>query len=306
MAKVKVRRTHREELPGVAVLRDSVASELVAYQTRPSVLDLDMDLDPDLEHLMSRDPDGSFTAVEGSETVGFAAAFIRSHQCTLSELWVLPQHRGKGAGEVLIKKALAYGERSGAREFMAVAPPEAAVQGLLLRYGFSPRCPVFQFQLSGTVAAQLARSLSALLEGRNATADLIDRRGQADVDRIDRMTRNITREVDHSYWLKNRSFGVALVRQGTRIAGYGYGSADQVGPVAGSSRQAAVVALGWALKMAIEDGATDFMVPVPAPFNTAIEALLEAGARVHSTLILYGVNLNLSFDRCILGTATLP
>ncbi len=306
MAKVKVRRTHREELPGIAVLRDSVASEMVAYSTRPSVLDLDMDVDPNLEHLMNRDPDGFFTAVEGDETVGFAASFIRSHQCTLSEIWVLPQHRGKGAGEVLIKKALAYGERSGAREFMAMAPPEPTIQGLLLRYGFSPRCPVYQFLISRTAAKNLAHGLSGQLEGRNATADLLDRRGQADIDRIDGMTRNIAREMDHTYWLKGRSFNAALVRKGSRIAGYGYGSAEQVGPIAGSSRDAAMVALGWALKMALEDGATTIMVPVPAPFGAATEALLEAGGRVHSTLVLYGVNLNVPFDRCILGAATLP
>ncbi len=306
MAKVKARRTHRDELPGIAVLRDSVASEMAAYQTRPSVLDLDMDVDPNLEHLMNRDPDGFITAVEGDETVGFAASFIRSRQCTLAELWVLPQHRGKGAGEVLMKTALAYGERSGAREFAALAPPEPAIQGLLLRYGFSPRCSVFQFQLSRPVATALARSLSVGLEGREATSDLLDRRGQADIDRIDHMTRNIAREMDHTYWLKGRSFGAALVRQGSRIAGYGYGSAEQVGPVAGSSRDAALVALGWALKLALKDGATSIMVPVPSPFGAAVEVLLEAGARVQSTLILFGVNLNVPFDRCILGAPSLP
>jgi len=279
---------------------------MAAYQTRSSVLDLDMVLDPNLEHLVSHDPDGFFTAVQADETVGFAAAFMRSRQCILSELWVLPQHSGKGAGEALVKKALAYGERSGAREFLAVVPPEPAIQGLLLRYGFTPRCPVYQFQLSRPAAVSLARSLSAMLEGRDATADLLDRRGQADIDRIDRVTRNITREVDHAYWLKGRSFKAALVRQGSRIAGYGYGSADQVGPVAGSSRNAAMVALGWALKLALDDGAVTVTVPVPAPFGAAIEALLEAGARVQSTLMLFGVNLNVAFDRCILGAATLP
>jgi GNAT superfamily N-acetyltransferase len=307
MGKVKARRTNREELPGIAVLRDSVAQGMAAYQPRPSVLDLDMDLDPDLEHLISHDPDGFFTAIDGSETVGFCAAVIRSRQCLLSEIWVLPQHQGKGAGEVLLKRALSYGERSDARGFLALVPPEPAIQGLLLRHSFLPLTPVYQFQLPPAAAAALAVGLSSQLEGRNATNDLLARRGQADIDRIDRVTRELTREVDHTYWLKKRGFGAALVRQGSRIAGYGYGSHDQIGPAAGSSREAALCALGWSLRLATERRApTPLIVRVPARFEPAIEAMLEAGGRIQATLVLYGLGVSAAFDRCLLGTPNLP
>ena len=93
MAKVKVRRTNREELPGIALLRDAVSDEISSAPHGPRVLDLDMEVDPDLQHLMRHDPDGFFTAIEGDETVGFAAGHIRSRQCSLSEMWVLSQHR---------------------------------------------------------------------------------------------------------------------------------------------------------------------------------------------------------------------
>ena len=306
MAKVKARRTHREELPGIALLRDSVATEVTAYQTRPAILDLDMEVDPNLRHLMDHDPDGFFTAVESDETLGFAAAFVRSRQFFLSELWVLPQHQGKGAGELLLKKTLLYGDRSGAREFLTLVPCEPEIQGLLLRYGFRPLTPVYQFHIDRAAAISLADALSGLFSGRNATSDLFDRRGQADVDRIDQVTRGITREVDHTYWLKGRSFNTALVRQGDRIAGYGYGAADQVGPVAGSSRDAALCALGWALQLALDDGALNPLVRVPASFGGAIQALQESGARLHSTLVLFGINVSAAFDRCVLGVPSLP
>lgn len=307
MAKVKARRTNREELPGIAVLRDSMAQAMEAYRARSSILDLDMDLDPDLEHLIGHDPDGFFTAIEGTETVGFCAAVVRSRQCMLSEIWVLPQHQGKGAGEVLLKRALSYGERSDARGFLALAPPEPAIQGLLLRHSFQPLTPVYQFVLPSATAATLAAGLSSLLEGRNATNDLLVRRGQADVDRIDRVTRDMTREVDHTYWLKKRGFGAALVRQGSRIAAYGYAGADQIGPVAGSSREAALCALGWSLRLAGERRLPEpLMVRVPARFEPAIEALLEAGGRIQATLVLYGIGIGAAFDRCLLGTPNLP
>ena len=307
MGKVKARRTNRDELPGVTVLRDSLASKVAAFESRPSILDLDMDLDPNLEHLIGHDPDGFFTAIDGGETVGFCAAIVRSRQCILAELWVLPQHQGKGAGELLLARAIAYGERSGARSFLALAPAEPTIQGLLLRHSFQPLTTVYQLQLSLATATTLARGLGSLLEGRNAANDLLARRGQADIDRIDRVTRDLIREVDHSYWLKKRAFGVALVRQGSRIAGYGYGGREQVGPVAGSSSEAALCALGWALRLAVEQGAAEpLMVRVPARFEGAIEALLDAGGRIQATMLLYGINVGAAFDRCLLGAPNLP
>ena len=61
MAKIKVRRTNREELPGVALLRSAVSAET---SVEAGMLDLDMAIDPTLEHLMTHDPDGFFSAVD--------------------------------------------------------------------------------------------------------------------------------------------------------------------------------------------------------------------------------------------------
>ncbi len=307
MAKIKVRTINREELPGIAILRDAAAAGLSAYPTSTGMLDLDMVVDPDLRHLLAHDPDGFFTAYEGDETLGFAAAHVRSRQCVLSELWVLPQHHGRGAGGAMLTRCLSYGERSGAREFLAVVPIESSVQALLLGHGFKPLTPVYLLRLPVASARQLAAGLTAMLVGKDATTDVLNRRGQADLDRIDRVTRNISRDVDHIFWLKERQMRVALVQQGARIAGYAYAGADQVGPVAGSTQDAALSALGWALDLAIGAGVVgDIELRVPAPFTAAIDALLETDARIVATLVIYGKGVSLSFDRLLLGRLCLP
>jgi GNAT superfamily N-acetyltransferase len=271
------------------------------------ILDLDMEVDPNLQHLIRHDPNGFFTAIERDETVGFAAAHIRSRQCILSEIWVLPQHHGKGAGEALIRRVVSYGEQSGAREFLSLVPTEPAIQGLLLRHDFRPLCPVFAFELPTADARQIGTALVRLLPGRDATEELLSRRGHADIDRIDRVTRNITREVDHIHWLKERRFNAAFVQQGSRIAAYAYGGRDQLGPVAGSTKEAALSAMGWAINMAASatDGPT-ITLRVPSNFDLATEALLDAGARIRATQMLYGRSLSLSFDRSIIGATSLP
>ncbi len=307
MARIKVRRIHREELPGIAILRDAVAADLAAFPANHGVLDLDMEVDPNLRHLIKNDPDGIFTAYEGSETLGFGAATIRSRQCILSELWVLPQHQGRGAGGALMNRLLAYGVQSGAREFLALAPTETSIQAMLLGHGMAPMVPVFLFSLAVEDAAQLAQALVRLLPGAEVTSDLMIRRGQADVDRIDQLTRNIVRGVDHDFWLKQRGHRAAFVRQGERNAAYAYGSADQVGPVAGSTQDAALSALGWAIQLAVDSEAPGPLeIRVPAPFKPAIEALLESNARLQATMMLYGKDSSLAFDRLVFGLPCLP
>lgn len=304
MAKIKVRRTNREELPGVALLRSAVSAQT---PLEGAVLDLDMASDPTLEHLMTHDPDGFFSALDNEETLGFAAAHMRSRQWVLSDLWVLPQHQGRGAGEALLKRALAYGERSGARTYLAVVPTGGEVQSLLLRHDFRPGPPVYLFRVGSDTAEPLAASLARLLPGREVSRDLLERRGQSDLDRIDRLVRGMTREADHVFWLKQRRMNAAFVQQSNRVAAYAYGGAEQAGPVAGNTQDAALAALGWSIQFARRrDHRHPIELLVPAPFSPAVAALLEAGARLCATLIVYGRGTLPSFDRCALGAPSLP
>jgi GNAT superfamily N-acetyltransferase len=306
MAKIKIRRINREELPGIAVLRDAVAADLEAFPSHHGVLDLEMEIDPDLRHLLVHDPDGFFTAYEGQETLGFAASIVRSRQCILSELWVLLQHQGRGAGDALLSRALAYGEHSGARQFLALVPCEPSIQALLLKHGFSPSTPVYLLSLSSDEAARLGTNLSRLLPGMEITQELMNRRGQADIDRLDRLTRNIARDVDHEFWLKERRQRVAAVRQGERIAAYAYGGAT-IGPIAGSTQDAALSAIGWGLQLSLDGGDSGRLeLRIPAPFQPAIEAVLEGGGRLDATLMLYTKGISLAFDRLAFGPLCLP
>jgi GNAT superfamily N-acetyltransferase len=307
MAKIKVRRTHREELPGMVVLRDAAASDLRAYPRPGGVLDLDMEADPTLQHLVTHDPDGCVTALDRDETLGFAASHVRSRQWILSELWVLPQHRGRGAGGALLSTAIAYGERSGAREFMAVVPTEGPVQSLLVGHGFRHLTPVFAFTLDPELAESVGGATARLHAGRDVTKDRFAQRGQSDLDRLDRLTRNISRVADHTYWLKDRHLGLAFVKHADRVAAYAYGGRDQVGPVVGASQDAALSALGWALQLAVvQDAPGPLRVLVPERFHIAVEALVEAGARLEATYGLWGRDLGGTFDRYVPGTLSLP
>ena len=301
MAKVKVRRTHREELPGVVVLRDAVAG------SGDQILDLDMEIDPDLNHLITHDPDGFMTAVDRDETLGYGTAFIRSRQWTLSQLWILPQHQGIGAGEALLSKLLSFGENSGVREFLALVPPAGSIQALLVNHGFQPVVPVFRLHLSADMAGEPAGAMARMLPAKEVSQDLLARQWLFPPLSPIPLVLSGVREIDHQYWLKERSGRVVFVRQGTRIAGYGYGGPNQVGPVSGTTQDAAMCALGHAMQMALETRPEqDISILVPASFTPAVQALLDSGATIESTLLLYGRGLTSAFDRVVFGNPTLP
>jgi hypothetical protein len=204
-------------------------------------------------------------------------------------------------------KVLAFAERSGVRELLALVPADGAVQGLLLVHGFEAVAPVYHFRLDPESAESTARGLARLLPAEDVTRLILNQHGKVDLDRIDKLTRNISRGGDHLFWIKSRESRATFVRQGARIAAYGLGGANQVGPIAGTTQDAALAALGHALLNAFEskpNGAVE--VRIPAPFRPAIEALMDAGARIHSTSVVYGRETALKFDRLAFGTPALP
>ena len=77
------------------------------------------DLALDLGHLARHDADGFLAASVGDEVVGFAASYVRSRQLAISQPWLLPEYQDHEVADALIRRAMAYGDRSGATECTA-------------------------------------------------------------------------------------------------------------------------------------------------------------------------------------------
>jgi ribosomal protein S18 acetylase RimI-like enzyme len=307
MAKVKVRRASRDELPGFFIMRDSILAESSNLPSKPGFLDLEIEVDPTLDHLMKHDPEAFLVVEDKKETLGFGSAHVRSLQCILSDLWVLPQHRGLGAGEALLSRLMAYGERNGAREYLAMSTTGGNVQSLLLRHGLKPLTPIYHFSIDVEKAVQLGAALSRLLPGTEMSLELLNRRGQADIDRIDRLSRSIIREADHLFWIKKMGAQTAFIHQGDRVAAYAYGRAGFVGPVAANSQDAALSGIGWGIDLALaQDSSKAIEMCIPATFASAVEAVLDGGARLNDTSILYGTKTKMTIDRWLPGSQNLP
>lgn len=114
-----------------------------------------------LAYSLETDPRGSFAAESQGELVGLAQALLREQLWVLSSLAVLPGGQGRGAGGLLLERALAFG--AGARCQLVVSSNDPRALALYARVGLELRPTV---QGEGQVDARMVASLpGACLEG---------------------------------------------------------------------------------------------------------------------------------------------
>lgn len=286
--KIKVLPTSRIGMGPLSDMAEHMRSFLPGWEdTRPTQEKgrQPSDLRLDLEHLAQHDAEGVLVASLGSEVVGFVASFVRSRWLLISQLWVLPEYRETGAAEALLRRALLFGERSGATKvaFDAHAPWQIA---LGIGFGLSPTFPLLRLLLPVEKVAPLAHQLVKLQPGAEVTAEAVGRRAFfADLERLDRLVRGFARPMDHEYWLFSRNLRLAVVREGERIMAYAYGGPAQCGPVVGATEEAALTAFGWALQLATHSPGeknenTSVSCLLPASFARAFDHILEAKPQV--------------------------
>ena len=264
------------------------------------------DLALDLGHLAKHDGDGFLIASLGDEVVGFAASHVRSRHLLVPHIWLLPEHLNEPVAGTLVRRLVAFGERSGVQDASVLALGSPELQALLFRFGFRPRVPVYRLLLDSETARRVGIELASVFPGRELTGDASGRRaGTADLERLDRLVRGASRPMDHEYWLNERGLRLAIVRERQRISAYAYGGAGQCGPVVASTGEAALAGLGWALQLAADSGDERVEVLVPAPFEAALEHLLEAGARCRAVAQWMSRQPLLGGDRYILPGPTL-
>lgn len=265
------------------------------------------DLARDLAHLAAHDGDGFLVASIDTNVAGLCTAFVRSRTITLTGLWVLPEYQDRPVAAALVRRALAYGGRAGTNEWCSLVLGGAPVEAVLFRFGLRPRFPVYRIRLAAATAARVGSELLRLLPGSESTEDSLQRRtGRSDLERIDRLGRGVSRPMDHEYWLAERSLRLALIRDGNRVVAYAYGGAGQCGPMAATTSEAALAALGWSLKFAAAEAEDNVEALVPAVFEAAVEYLLEAGGCALAAGQWMTRHPVSGMERCLIASTTLP
>lgn len=263
-----------------------------------------------LKHLLATDPERFLVAVHSGpagigksaeQIVGFGIALQRERVWFLSQLYVLPQHQGRGIGRALLTQILpsldpaeaaaAEASATGADEpatataNQPASKPEPGVlamctdsaqpvsNALYSRFGIVPRVPVFNL-----VGTPNPASLSRLPAGVDAVP-FGDGDPTAAIDAVDRTILGYAHAADHAYLRAAGRSGFVYRSDGGDLLGYGYSSeAGRFGPVALLDETLTAPVLGHLMHTIRPRGATTAWIP--GANDRAMVAFLRAGLRI--------------------------
>jgi len=229
------------------------------------------------------DADGLWVAEEDERILGFAWSWVCDDMWFLAQLFVSPDHQGRGIGNELIARTLDHAEKSGASNRVLITFSFNTVsQGLYIRQGMFPRFPIYNVS---ALREQLIGSLNGSrydvtpLEEEAAT---LRRLAQAD-----RRVLGVSREKHHRHLINNGGVRGFNLYDGNEWAGYAYIDAGgHVGPLAVMELPAVAVALTTALHLAAESGASRISAFLPGAGEAALKTVMKYGMRIKFPMLL--------------------
>jgi GNAT superfamily N-acetyltransferase len=223
-------------------------------------------------HILATDPGRSWVAEEDGRVIAFTAAIARGETWFLSDLFVHPDHQGRGLGSRLLERAWGDGPARRATIADAIQPVSNAMYA---RRGLVPATPVLEL---GGVPQGIREPR---VEPAEATA--------ADLAALDAAAYGFDRAPDHAFWAGGLT-GTVWHGDNGPVA-YSYVSpGGRIGPLAGRDGSSAAAALEAELARLGERRAS---LDVPGSSRDVVEAALGAGLRITGPpgLLLLGPGL---------------
>ncbi len=228
------------------------------------------------------DPEGLWVAEDTGELVGFAFGWACDDVWFLAQLFVSPDRQGCGIGAALLERTLVHAQTSKARiRALITFAFNTVSQGLYMRHGLFPRCPIYNLQVTREA---LARGLNGArlpcVPIENTAPHL---RALAEIDVA---TLGSSRAKHHRFLATDGATRGFLLHAGDEFIGYVYVSDGHVGPFAVTQKTAVAAAFRTALDLAADCGAPCVSAFVPGPSDAALTTALAAGMRITTPMVL--------------------
>lgn len=228
------------------------------------------------------DPDGLWVAEDGGEVVGFAFSWACGDVWFLAQLFVSPDRQGCGIGPALLERTLAHAQRSKARTKALITFAFNTVsQGLYMRQGLYPRCPMYNLQVARDVVAGGLHGERLRCVPIESTAAHLCVLAEVDVAAL-----GLSRAKHHRFLMADGATRGFLLHAGDECVGYAYVADGHVGPLAVTQRVALSAAFRTALDLAAECGAPCVSAFLPGACDAALAIALEIGMRITSPMVL--------------------
>ena len=229
------------------------------------------------------DADGLWVAEDAGEIVGFAFSWVCGNLWFLAQLFVSPDRQGRGIGPALLELTFAHAQKSNARTKALVTFAFNTVsQGLYMRQGLFPRCPIYHLQIARAGFARGKDEERLYCVPIDGTAAHLSA-----VAEIDAAALGVSRPKHHRFLMaQGEARGFLFHAGGGERVGYAYVSDGHVGPLAVTQRPMLGAAFRTALDLAAEGSAPSLSAFVPGPCDAALAVALAAGMRITNPLVL--------------------
>jgi ribosomal protein S18 acetylase RimI-like enzyme len=232
---------------------------------------------------MKDDPDGLWVAEDAGEIRGFVVSWACGDLWFLAELFVSPDHQGRGIGNELLKRASEHARKSGATTRALITFAFNTVsQGLYIRHGMFPRLPISNF--SATHDDLMKRLPDALLSYAPIEDDPSYLRC---VTRIDEEVLGVSREKHHRHLIEESGLKGVIFSAGNENIGYAYISpSGHIGPLGVVQPKLLGAAFETALHLAAKSGSSQISAFLPGTSEMALKIAAERGMRMTLPMVL--------------------
>jgi predicted GNAT family acetyltransferase len=229
------------------------------------------------------DPDGLWVAEDAGAILGFAFSWVCGDLWFLAELFVSPDHQGRGIGNELLKRTLDHAHKTGATNKALITFAFNTVsQKLYVRHGMFPRLPIYNFN----VAREL---LMGRLQGAQLCyAPLEDKASHLhSVAHIDKQALGVSREKHHRHLINDSGISSVIFYEEDECVGYAYISPDgHIGPLGVAQPKALGTAFKTALHLATKSACSHVSAFLPGTSDVALSIAVDHGMRITFPMVL--------------------
>lgn len=229
------------------------------------------------------DPRSLWVAEEAGEMIGFAFSWVCGDLWFLAELFVSPDHQGRGIGNALLALAEDHAQKSGAQTRALITFAFNTVsQGLYIQHGMFPRLPLF---FVGAPRAALAERLQRPYLDHAPIAN--DPSHLETLAEIDERALGISRAKHHRHLIESGELRGVIFSTDGEPTGYAYTSpSGHIGPVAVARPGLLAAVFATALKLAAEGSSAQVSAFLPGTCEDVFRVAVEHGMRITFPMVL--------------------
>lgn len=235
---------------------------------------------PQYAFWLKKDPGAFWVAESEGRVIGYTFSFLRGSLWFLADLFILPEHQGKGVGGALIRKTLGSwrGRRIDNRALITPAFNRASVS-LYMRYGMLPRQPVY-------VASAPRKAVELSLKGK-ANAELeadepkVFRTVSPELDRVHTLALGFPSGWHNQFFFEVLKARCLVFRKKGRPEGYSFVSpSGKIGPLVVRSAGSFAAAFDLTLRAAVEGDQENVSMYFPGTNGAAASLSIKHGLRI--------------------------